>query len=98
VASCNIAVVDGEHVVEIDGERDDELLDLVRTALGTNVIPVKLTFNTDGVRVFLRISPGELRLDNTRDSKFSQPFKVRVRVRARAPYSWGCVCLLVRKI
>jgi hypothetical protein len=99
VASCNTAVVDPEHVVEIDGERDDEL-DLVRTALGTkNVIPVKLTFNTDGVRVFLRISPGEhnqLRLDNTRHSKFSQPFKVRVRVCARAPDSCGCVCLLVR--
>ena len=93
VASCNTTVVDLEHVVDIDGERGDELLDLVRTALCTkNIIPVKLTFNTDGVRVFLRISPGEdnqLRLGNTRDSKFSQPFKVRVR---------GCVCARVINI
>ena len=100
VASCNTAVV--EDVPAATDEFDDELLGLVRKSLGTkNVIPVALTFNTDGVRVFLRLSPGEdhqLRLGNTRSSSFSQPFKVCSEcvcacacVRVRACYA--CVCV-----
>ena len=78
VASCNTTIADAP--VALDDACDNELLELVRKALGTpNVAPVKLTFNTDGVRAFLRTSSGadqHLRLGNATNSSFSQPFQV----------------------